>query len=97
MGCGLIRRSGDIFFTKNGEFQGVAATISTNTSYDLFPTIQLGEGIKARLNYGQSAFEFALNKKHYKQKAPTAGLNEAHDPQVGLFAGGIPLPMRNCS
>ena len=88
----MISKSGQIFFTKNGEFLGIAAVIRASSSYALYPAIGLEDkSTTAVLNYGYHKFQFDLKKKHFKQFS-IKGNNL--NPFTGLFVDKIPLPLR---
>ena len=93
IGCGLIIKTGQIFFTRNGEFLGTIASVNTGSPYSLFPTIQLGELQTAKFNYGSKKFLFDLKKKHYKKVLPKA--SHQFLANVGLFANDMPLPLKS--
>ena len=56
VGCGVI--DGKCFFTKNGEFLGVAFTGVTK---GLYPTVGLNYYSTVEGNFGQTAFTFDLD------------------------------------
>ncbi|CAM9158941.1 unnamed protein product [Chrysoparadoxa australica] len=57
-GCGVTLSKGEVFFTHNGNFLGVAIK---NVTGPLYPCIGLhGPGEKLRANFGREPFEFRL-------------------------------------
>ena len=57
IGCGLL--GGDLFYTKNGEFLGVAYR---NVPHGLYPSVYLGYPSSTVVtNFGQSPFRFRLD------------------------------------
>ena len=56
MGCGVI--DGNCFFTKNGDFLGVAYR---RVPPGLYPTVGLGPFGTVNANFGQSPFRFNLD------------------------------------
>lgn len=62
VGCGLNFRTGTAFYTKNGEYLGIAFQEIKGTNLKLFPTIGLKKtGEHVRVNFGQSPFTFDID------------------------------------
>ena len=56
VGCGVV--GGSCFFTKNGDFLGVAFR---GVPGGLYPKAGLFEGVTVEANFGESAFRFDLD------------------------------------
>jgi hypothetical protein len=112
IGCGLIHSTGQIFFTKNGFFQGISAVIKLGSLYKLFPSVSLSKPFQSvKLNYGKEKFLFDLKKKHYKKFSPLSKIYQFpseisiplkvlldHSNHLsGLFSENIPVPLMEVS
>jgi ankyrin repeat protein len=60
IGCGINFNTGQIFFSKNGIFLGVASN-DANVNFPLFPIIGLMEGADVRINFGQGSQPFKFD------------------------------------
>eukprot|EP01080_Neovahlkampfia_damariscottae_P001521 gene1521-12647_t len=59
IGCGYWKPKSKVFFTKNGEFMGIACESEID---DLYPCVGLWRSCKIKANFGNKDFQFDLSK-----------------------------------
>lgn len=63
VGCGIDYESRSIFFTVNGNYQGIAfATIDLIEGQVLYPTVGIDAEVKVTFNFGNEPFKFDLRE-----------------------------------
>jgi hypothetical protein len=64
IGCGINFKTGEVFFTKNGEFLGVAYQGAKGKAY--YATVGFRNPLaKAKLNFGATPFKFDFSVRSY--------------------------------
>ena len=66
IGCGFDRKTNSVFFTKNGEFIGVAFAGASYLHY--YPMIGSLEQCHAVFNFGESPFSFDIDYFYLTEK-----------------------------
>lgn len=86
IGCGINFKTGEVFFTKNGEWLGVAYKHAQSNEY--YPTVGFrNPGSIVKVNFGQQPFEFEFEVPTLRwQKLETVGVTpRAINPHMFLL------------
>eukprot|EP01102_Stenamoeba_stenopodia_P015039 TRINITY_DN5083_c0_g2_i2.p1 TRINITY_DN5083_c0_g2~~TRINITY_DN5083_c0_g2_i2.p1 ORF type:complete len:1019 (-),score=177.26 TRINITY_DN5083_c0_g2_i2:64-3066(-) len=101
VGCGFIFDTGQVFFTRNGEYLGVACR-EMSTAKPLFAAVGLTPGAIARINFGLKPFLFQFDVPTVTSTligdAPKVGVRtkEMIDSKLCFFTSAISFLKFDC-